>query len=75
VGQRPALVDAGLKASGGEVMKDQQEYGNLRLAIGSLLDIIAELVVALEQGHKPDKAYTDTVTAVIKNHKRELGFE
>lgn len=51
-----------------------QEYEGLRLAIGSLLDVVLELVIAMEQGNKPDQPWTDTVVEVIKGHKRELRF-
>jgi hypothetical protein len=47
---------------------------SLRLAVGSLLDIVSELVIALEQGNKPDAGFTDTVVETIKRHKLELGF-
>jgi hypothetical protein len=53
---------------------EEEDARELRLAVGSLLDIVSELVVAMEQGIKPEPAFVDLVTDTIRDHKIKLGF-
>lgn len=46
----------------------------LRLAVGSLLDIVKELVIALQNGDKPDEVFVDVTVEVIQQHRKDLGF-
>lgn len=54
-------------------MADQAAQGDtksLRLAVGSLLDIVAELAEVAGG----DEAWKETVREVIEQHRIELGF-
>jgi hypothetical protein len=47
---------------------------SLRLAVGSLLDIVSELVLALELGHRPDASFVEVTVDAIQKHKKDLDF-
>lgn len=52
----------------------RSEVRQLRLAVGSLLDLNRELLIAFEQKDIIESGFVEMTLAVFKEHKLGLGF-
>jgi hypothetical protein len=46
----------------------------LKFAVGSILDILSEMVVAAHRGEQPDTEWTHITVETLKGHKEKLGL-
>lgn len=54
--------------------REELELAQLRLAVGSLLDIVAELAAGSEAGLRAERAWVDLVCKTVRQQKLALGF-
>ena len=50
------------------------ELKEIRLAVGSLIDILEELMVGIEQGLTPEHEWTTVVLDSLRHHRLQLGI-
>jgi len=52
----------------------QNDKEEMRLALGSLIDMFDELIMAMYEGTKPDQEWVTLAQKVLDDHRANLGF-